>query len=146
MEYMGCICPKTSGAADVSKLALILQSQHRTGCLTFFVFMMQWRLRLLYILTLSERTNSLVFHSCSHLCSLAGAPAVSGWSEREGEQKVNDRYWWKQIHLGRKLAPFFLGMLWNAQYLQMILFTDHKLFIQYICVIILCVFGSCVNN
>lgn len=91
-----------------------------------FVFMMQWRL--LYILTLSER----VLHSCSDLCSLGGAPAVRGWSK----DKVTGRWLaWKQQHLGKKWAPFFLSMLQDVQYLEMILFTDslYSIFVSFVC-------------
>lgn len=42
--------------------------------------LMRWRLHLLYVLTLPERTTVHLSHftSFNHVCSLGGAPKVSG--------------------------------------------------------------------
>ena len=103
----------------------MLPSQHHTAGLTlFFVFRMQWRLHLLYILTLSEHTtvHLSLLTSFIHVVMCVHWVELQLSEQRQGDQKV----------FGMKTATFreenehlfFLSMLQNVQYLEMILFTD----------------------
>lgn len=135
-------CTKVNGIREMFCKAF---ASVTTAFLTFFVLMMQWRLHLLYILTLSERTTvhlssfTSFIHvvMCVHWVELQPSvdAAKTRWPEGDWQILVTT------AKFREEMSTFFFSMLRNVQYLEMILFTDslYNIFVSLSCVCLVAV-------